>query len=141
MCDRCSHSRLRAPDLNNSPRADNPSLQDHLHGKAAEARKTSVSVHLSASAPLPAPSAQGRSRLPPLSPGRLVDPAVLPSSSGFLIDQGFPPPRHFRSAETCFFFPLVGSCSFLLLGPQGGRKKINEDSPCTGITLTVLSLW
>lgn len=31
-CDRCSHSLFHAPHLNNSPRADNPCTQDHLHG-------------------------------------------------------------------------------------------------------------
>lgn len=126
MCDRCSHSLFHAPDLNNSPRADNPCTQDHLHGTAEPGNfRLRPSVRFCS---ITAPSAQG-------APFRHVSTQPKEESPLFLHGTIFsprPPP------PTCF---IASRALSLACAPCIAREHISDTAgrPSRGAQLQLPS--
>lgn len=112
MCDRCSHSLFHAPDLNNSPRADNPCTQDHLHGTAEPGNfRLRPSVRFCS---ITAPSAQG-------APFRHVSTQPKEESPLFLHRTIFSP--HSPPHPTCF---IASRALSLACTPCIAREHISD---------------
>lgn len=152
MCDRCSHSLFHAPDLNNSPRADNPCTQDHLHGTAEpgnfrlrpSVRFCSITAPRAQGAPFRHVSTQPKEESP-LFLHRTIFFSPSPPLIQHVSLRPGPSPWRALLALPGNIFQIqsvarveVLSCSFFLLGrpPPHFLPPHNIQPPCPGITLS-----